>query len=203
MNTPIDTTLVDKAIHFATCAHQGTERRGKGYPYILHPLEAMTIVATLTNDPELLAAAVLHDTVEDTAVTPEELEREFGSRVAHLVAQETDIRQAADGRKLTWLERKQRDLAKLGAASTEVKIVTLGDKLSNMRAIARDYRQQGDALWQIFRVKDKATHAWRYRGLRDAMKELSGTAAFQEFDRLVKEVFGEADVDQTTTDNNK
>ena len=191
MNTPLDTTLVDKAIVFATRAHQGTERRGKGFPYIVHPLEAMAIVATITNKPDLLAAAVLHDTVEDTEVTLDELKQEFGEHIASLVADETDVKHTPDGKKLTWKERKQRDMDNLRAASREVKIVAIGDKLSNMRAIARDYRQKGDALWQIFRVKDKATHAWRYKGLRDALQELKDTFAFQEFDQLVEEIFGE------------
>ena len=101
------------------------------------------------------------------------------------------MKHTPDGKKLTWKERKQRDMDNLKAASREVKIVAIGDKLSNMRAIARDYRQKGDALWQIFRVKDKATHAWRYKGLRDALQELKDTFAFQEFDQLVEEIFGE------------
>ena len=74
----MDTAFVDKAILFALQAHAGTERRGKGFPYIIHPLEAMAIVASITNDPELLAAAVLHDTVEDTSISVEDLAREFG-----------------------------------------------------------------------------------------------------------------------------
>ena len=89
MNKPLDTQLFDKALKFAADAHSGTERRGKGFPYIIHPMEAVTIVATITSDPELLAAAVLHDTVEDTDVTIEELRNEFGERVATLVQHET------------------------------------------------------------------------------------------------------------------
>lgn len=190
MNTPLNTDLVDKAILYATQAHHGTERRGKGFPYIIHPLEAMTIVATITNDPELLAATVLHDTIEDTDVTYDDIKREFGERIADLVVTETDVRIAPDGNKLTWKERKQRDMDNLRVSSREVKVIAIGDKLSNLRAIARDYRTKGDELWQIFRVKDKETHAWRYRGLRDALSELSDTFAFREFDRLVEEVFG-------------
>ena len=191
MNSPLNTDLVDKAIMFATKAHHGTERRGKGFPYIVHPLEALSIVATITNEPDLLAAAVLHDTIEDTETTYDELKQEFGEHVAWLVATETDARTDMEGRMLSWKERKQRDLDNLRESSREVKIVAIGDKLSNMRAIARDYRIKGDELWQIFRVKDKATHAWRYKGLRDALSELSDTFAFQEFDTLVEEVFND------------
>ncbi len=188
-NSPLNTDLVDKAIVFATRAHHGTERRGKGFPYIVHPLEAMAIVATMSPDPELLAAAVLHDTVEDTDVTLEQIAREFGERVARLVSSETDVKTDANGEKLPWRERKQRDMDALRMAPREVKIVAMGDKLSNMRAIARDYQLHGDDIWQIFRVKDKAVHAWRFRGLRDAFTEIDDTFAYKEFSRLVDMVF--------------
>lgn len=190
MNPPLNTDLVDKAILFATHAHHGTERRRKGFPYIIHPLEAMAIAATITSDPDILAATVLHDTIEDTEVTYEDLKREFGEHIAHLVATETDVRHDANGKELTWMERKQRDMNNLRLLPREAKIVALGDKLSNMRAIAKDYQTIGDELWQRFRMKDKATHAWRYKGLRDALSELSDTFAYKEFDRLIKETFG-------------
>ena len=81
----IDTSLVDKAIIFAVKAHEGVPRRGRDFPYIVHPLESLTIVATMTSEPELLAAAVLHDVVEDTDFTVEDIRAEFGDRVAELV----------------------------------------------------------------------------------------------------------------------
>ena len=190
MNSPLNTDLLDRAIMFATKAHHGTERRGKKFPYIVHPLEAMVIVATITNDQEMLAAAVLHDTIEDTTVTYDDLEREFGHRVAELVASETDVKNGADGKALSWQERKQRDLENLSRCTRDEKIIAMGDKLSNMRAIARDYRTMGDEVWKMFRMKEKSVHAWRYHGLRDALSELKGTFAYEEFDSLVNEVFG-------------
>ena len=89
-NAFLDSTLLDRAIEFAVRAHHNTERRGKGFPYIVHPLEAVAIVATITPDQELLAAAALHDVVEDTQFTIEDLRREFGDRVARLVELESD-----------------------------------------------------------------------------------------------------------------
>ena len=88
----MNTELLDRAIIFAVKAHAGTERRGKGFPYIVHPMEAMEIVATMTPDQELLAAAALHDTVEDTDVTLEEIRENFGERVAMLVAHECEYK---------------------------------------------------------------------------------------------------------------
>ena len=84
-NKPLETRLLDRAVVFAVRAHAGTERRGKGFPYIVHPLEAVGIVATMTSDQELLSAAVLHDTVEDTDITLEQIRAEFGNRIASLL----------------------------------------------------------------------------------------------------------------------
>ena len=188
-NKPLDTELLDRAIVFAVKAHAGTERRGKGYPYIVHPLEAVEIVATMTADQELLAAAALHDTVEDTPVTVEQIRAEFGSRIASLVADESDEMPAGVSEEDSWHARKRAAIDRLSHASRDAKMVALGDKLSNMRAIARDYAVQGDALWNIFHAKDPKDHEWHYRGLADALRELDGTAAFKEFESLINQVF--------------
>ena len=137
-NQPLDTTLLDRAIVFALRAHAGTERRGKGFPYIVHPLEAVEIVATMTADQELLAAAALHDTVEDTDVTIEQIREEFGEHIASLVEAESDIKVTGVSKEESWRIRKQAAIDRLAAAPLDAKMVALGDKLSNMRAIARD-----------------------------------------------------------------
>lgn len=188
-NKPLDTTLLDKAIIFATRAHAGTERRGKGFPYIVHPMEAMEIVATITPDQELLAAAALHDTVEDTDVTIETLREEFGERIAALVAAESDTFQEGVSEEDSWHARKQAAIDRLAHAPRDAKIVAMGDKLSNMRAIARDYAVMGDALWNIFHAKDPKDHEWHYRGLADSLRELEDTFAFKEFEQLINQVF--------------
>lgn len=189
-NKPLDTQLLDKAIIFAVKAHAGTERRGKGFPYIVHPMEAVEIVATITNDQELLAAAALHDTVEDTDVTIDRIREEFGPRIAALVAAESDNVHEGVSEKDSWHVRKQAAIDRLAAASHDAKIVAMGDKLSNMRAIARDYAVKGDALWQIFHAKDRKDHEWHYRGLADSLRELQDTFAFKEFEQLINQVFG-------------
>ena len=188
-NNPLNTELLDRAILFAVKAHAGTERRGKGFPYIVHPMEAMEIVATITPDQELLAAAALHDTVEDTNVTIEDIRAEFGERIANLVAAESDVFIEGKSEEETWHARKQAAMDRLAAAPHDAKIVAMGDKLSNMRAIARDYAMMGDKLWDIFHAKDPADHEWHYRGLANSLRELSDTFAFQEFENLINQVF--------------
>jgi myo-inositol-1(or 4)-monophosphatase len=188
-NNPLNTDILDRAIIFAVKAHSGTERRGKGYPYIVHPMEAVEIVSTMTDDQELLAAAALHDTVEDTGVTVDQIREEFGDRIASLVADESDEMPIGISEENSWHSRKKAAIDRLSKASRDAKVVALGDKLSNMRAIARDYTVQGDALWSIFHAKDPKDHEWHYRGLAAALKELDGTFAYQEFIKLINQVF--------------
>ena len=189
MNGPLDTSLLDRAILFAVQAHAGTERRGKGFPYIVHPMEAMSIAATMTADQEILAAAALHDVVEDTKVTLDQIRTLFGDRIARLVDTESD----RVGEGLDWRSRKEDSLRRLKGATDDEKIVALGDKLSNMRAIARDYTTMGEAFWTRFHIKEKSVHGWRYHALLDALSDLSDTYAYQEFEFLVNRVFPIAD----------
>lgn len=187
MNNPLETTFFDKAVKFAVEAHQGTERRGKGYPYIIHPMEAATIVATITSDQEMLAAAILHDTVEDTDVTLEQIREHFSDRVAELVQHET----APLDESMPWREKKTQQIKQLAEAPYDSKVVALGDKLSNMRGIAWDYRQMGDEVWKLFHAPNgKSDVEWYYRSLGEAMSELSETIAYQKFVALLEEVFG-------------
>jgi len=189
-NKFINSELLDKAIIFAVNAHHNTERRGKGFPYIVHPMEAVEIVATITTDQELLAAAALHDTIEDTDVTVEQIRTTFGDRIANLVHAESDQFTEGVSEADSWHDRKRAAIKRLAEAPHDAKIVAMGDKLSNMRAIWRDYMTIGDELWKIFHVTDKASHEWHYRGLAASLSELSDTFAYKEFTHLIDEVFG-------------
>jgi myo-inositol-1(or 4)-monophosphatase len=143
----------------------------------------------MTSDQELLAAAALHDTVEDTDVTIDQIRAEFGDRIASLVAADSDIPVQNMNAEDSWYVRKQAAIDRIAASSHDAKIVAMGDKLSNMRAIARDYAMQGDALWNLFRVKNRKDHEWHYRGLAEALRELQDTFAYKEFEQLINQVF--------------
>ena len=183
--------IFDKAIVFATKAHSGSCRKGTDIPYIVHPLEAASIVSTMTNDKNILAAAVLHDVVEDTKYTNEDIRNEFGEEVARLVDAESENKREGTPEAETWKIRKQETLDHLkNHADITAKMIALGDKLSNIRAIARDYAKLGDEFWNRFNVKDKNEHAWYYQSLIEAFSELSDQPAYKEYVKLVKEVFG-------------
>lgn len=180
---------LDKAIIYAVKAHSGSLRKGTDIPYIVHPLEAVAIVASMTNDQNTLAAAALHDVVEDTDATIEDIEREFGETVAHLVATESENKREDLPSETTWKIRKQETLAHLEKATKEEKMITLGDKLSNIRAIYRDYFTIGDKLWERFNQKDKTQYAWYYKTIAELLSDLSDTFAYKEYLELTKKVF--------------
>lgn len=187
---PLNTCLLDRAIKFAVNAHAGVERRGKGFPYIVHPMEAMAIVATMTSDQNMLAAAALHDTVEDTAITVEDIRREFGDEIAEYVKAETGPYAEAE-LSVPWRIRKQAAMDRLEQSSTKAKMVALGDKLSNMRAIAADWDIEGDALWDRFHTTGgRPDHEWHYRQLAKVLSCLDYTNAYKEFIYLINHTFG-------------
>ena len=98
--------LVEEAILYATVMHQGKVRKRKNIPAILHPLEVAQILATLTEDREIIAAGILHDIVEDTDGTPDEIRERFGDRVAFLVNSETEPSFPGEDREQSWKMRK-------------------------------------------------------------------------------------------------
>ncbi len=186
----MDTSFLDKAINFAVKAHSGVERRGKGFPYIVHPLEAVAIVATITKDQEVLAAAALHDVIEDTKYTEEDIRKEFGDRVAKLVSSESDIVIEGKSEADSWQDRKRYAIDRLKKLDRDSKIVAIGDKLSNARAMLMDYRSLGEELWNKFHVTDPKLHKWHYEGLLDSFSEISDTYAYEEFKNIVEKLFG-------------
>ena len=181
--------LLDRAIAYATNAHAGQFRKSTEIPYILHPLEAAAIVGTMTTDDEVIAGAVLHDVVEDTASTVEEVKKLFGDRVAMLVASESEDKRENLAAESTWKIRKQETLYHLKNAALDVKMITLGDKLSNIRAINRNYNAIGDELWQRFNQKDKNEHYWYYQSIADCLVELKDYPVYQEYCELVRKTF--------------
>ncbi len=187
-----DTSLFEKAVAFASDAHSGDVRRGKNIPYLLHPLEAAVIVSSVSEDPELIAAAVLHDVVEDTPITLEMIKDKFGSRIAEIVDINTDRYPASDAGLSahdSWHIRKEDCLKRLLSAPRDAKIVALGDKLSNMRAISRD-AVRGDIFWSSFKAGSREALGWYYLGLADALSDLSDLEPWKEFSALTAKLFG-------------
>ena len=152
--------LEHRASEFARQKHGEIDHRRKynNLPYIVHPAEVVDILKTVPHTQEMLAAGWLHDTVEDTNTTLDEIEREFGAVVATLVEQLTDVSKPEDGnRKL----RKALDLDHTSTASPNAKTIKLADLLSNSKSIvkedanfARTYLREKSDLLLVLRAGD-------------------------------------------------
>lgn len=185
--------IIERAIQYAARAHKGAVRKGSSVPYIAHPMETMMLVASMTSDNEVIAAAALHDVVEDTPITIAQIEQEFGATIAMYVAHESENKREDRPKSETWKIRKQEQLEKTRHASRFVKCIMLADKLSNMRASLRDFKKDGRQIWNKFNMKDEREQYWYYHEVAEVVKELEDTACYQEYISILQEVFGALD----------
>ena len=161
-----DDYLVNAALIFAAQAHREQERKGSGIPYIVHPVGvAMLLMEAGEHDPELLAAALLHDTLEDAGVTEELLRETFGARVAATVAGASE----PYARDELWETRKQHTVEYLRTAPREVQLVAAADKLNNLMSMVTEHATLGDSLWGRFN-RGRPEIAWYYRSVADSLK---------------------------------
>lgn len=123
---------INLAAAFSAWKHRDQKRKYTGFPYFVHPEEVAHIVMSVSKDANMICAAYLHDTVEDTETTFEEIENLFGSEVKQLVWELTDASKPSDGNRAT---RKAIDREHIWKASREGQIIKLADLISNSRDI--------------------------------------------------------------------
>jgi GTP diphosphokinase / guanosine-3',5'-bis(diphosphate) 3'-diphosphatase len=184
-------SLVDKAIIFATNAFEGKVRKVRNTPTILHSLEVGCIVASMSDNLEVIAAGILHDVVEDANVSFETLKEEFGEYVAKLVASDTEDKRKDMPKDQSWYLRKKDTLDYIkNCKDMNEKIIILSDKLSNIRSISNDIDSyKGDNFFDCFNQKDPLMHYWYYDEIRKLLSDLKSYPAYQEYDSLVTKVF--------------
>lgn len=186
LSTKEQNAMLSKAVDFATRKHLGQFRKDTTIPYIVHPLEVLQILYSMGADSYLLAAGVLHDTVEDTDTAISEIEDIFGKEVARLVASNSEDKSK------TWDERKQHTIESLKFADERVKMLIMADKLANLRSMVKDYKSIGNKLWQRFNAP-KEKQAWYFNGILDALWDMQNISecedAYWEFNGLYKDLF--------------
>lgn len=183
----IYSTLVDAALVFAARAHKDQRRKGTDVPYIVHPVGVMlTLQAAGETDPELLAAALLHDTLEDAGVSLDDLRDRFGPRVAALVEGASE----PFARDELWETRKRHTVEHLRTAPRDVQLVAAADKLHNLGSMVADHAAQGDRLWDRFN-RGKAETAWYYRAVAESLRAggLADHPLIIRLSEMVKEFF--------------
>jgi len=179
--------MMVRAINVAARAHRNQNRKSEDLPFITHPFAVGVILARAGCSEEVIVAGILHDTVEDTPMTLEDIRREFGERVASIVesASEPD-------RSLPWEERKSHTVESVKTAPLEVKMVVCADKLHNVRTIEGSMKEIGDGVWSRFR-RGKEQQEWYYRTLAESLSADTEHRGYQmlltEYRQAVEELF--------------
>lgn len=186
--------LIELALGYAGEKHSGQHRKNTKLPYILHPMEAAVIAASLTDDEEVIAAAMLHDTIEDGGASAKEIRTIFGDRVAALVASETEDKRRGIDPGITWKKRKEESLEELrSAADPGVKVLWLSDKLSNMRSFRRQFDAEGSDMWKRYNQSDPAMQEWYYREIAKSLTGFESSYAFREYVSIIDYLFGRSE----------
>jgi (p)ppGpp synthase/HD superfamily hydrolase len=171
-------SLEERARDFATAQHAAIDQRRKytGEPYIHHPAAVAELVRSVPHTEEMIAAAWLHDTVEDTSATLDEVRARFGDAVAALVEHLTDVSKPEDGNRA---QRKAIDLAHTAKASPDAKTVKLADLIDNSRSIlerdpefARVYIEEKRRLLEVLREGDPTLYSMANRIVVDAQGQV-------------------------------
>lgn len=175
-----------QALVYATELHAEQIRKGSKVPYISHLLGVASIALEYGADEDEAIAALLHDAIEDQGgqTVRAEIRVRFGERVTEIVdgCTETDTTP-----KPPWAERKKAYIARISSTLPSVRLVSAADKLHNIRSILKDYRTQGDVVWDLFKGGKQGT-LWYYRSLVATFHEADSTPIVIELDRLVTEL---------------
>lgn len=164
--------MIQKAKEYAYLKHQGQTRKGKQVPFTNHLDEAYDIAKTLTDDEVILSATYLHDVVEDTDATIDDVRELFGDEVAYYVALETEDKREHLSSRDTRKIRKEEQLTHLNEFKTkELTIIVLADKLANTNEMVKDYHEVGDDLWLRFNNNQLDELGWYYRSMADIIGE--------------------------------
>jgi (p)ppGpp synthase/HD superfamily hydrolase len=153
--------MIFKAIEFATKAHSGLYRKGTKIPYITHPLNVAQILIEYECPESVVTAGILHDTLEDTQATVDDIRDAFGYEVADLVNAVSEPNKSD-----TWENRKAHTIKHLKTASPEVLMISLADKIDNIKKIREDYEKIGNKVWERFN-RPKEKQKWYYETLAD------------------------------------
>lgn len=184
----LDIRLYD-AYAYAADAHKGQYRKGTKIPYFTHIITTMNYAMELTTDIEVLQSAILHDTIEDTQVTFDDLRREFGDRVAELVEAETENKRHNLPASETWEIRKRETIEHLKNRSFDVKVIVLADKTANLESLVKEWKYCGEEVWKKFNQTDKKKQEWYYRSIREQLTEFNGTSVMRRYDEYLEFLF--------------
>lgn len=177
--------LIDYAIYFATKAHTGQKRKTEqDVDMIFHPFTVGMILQRAGAKTECVIAGILHDVVEDTKYTLEDIKEQFGTQIANIVDE------VSENKSLPWKERKIEAINKIKTASMDGKLVKCADKISNLESLYNLYQEEGEEVWKSFN-KPKEEQKWYYTNMFQAvlMNTTEENMLFDRYKRILNKVF--------------
>jgi (p)ppGpp synthase/HD superfamily hydrolase len=176
-----------KAIEFAARAHDGQKRKGGDVPYVSHPFAVAFILQIQECHHDIIIAGLLHDTVEDTAVTLTDIQKEFGATVAELVGIVTE-----PDKSLPWEHRKKYMIETIKFAKREAKYLSCADKLHNLISLQLGFERNGEDIWNRM-SRGYAEQKWYAESMVQSLfYGLSATdlkPMFYEYEKMVRDFF--------------
>lgn len=174
--------MIDKAFLFALKAHENQFRKN-GVPYICHPFYVSMVLAKNGASDDLICAGLLHDTVEDTSTSYEDLKANFNDTIADIVSFDSE------DKRLSWEKRKQMIIDSLrDTDNRDYQMLICADKLSNISDIEKDLEKDGDVVWSRFH-RGKDLQAKFYKDLVEVLEPLADLMMYKEFKERVERVF--------------
>ena len=196
-----DLSMVEKAYKLARDAHKDQKRKS-GEPYIIHPLCVAIILAELELDKETIVAGILHDVVEDTKYTIEDIQNEFGEKVANLVmgASEPD-------KTLSWEERKEHTIKETKTLPLANKLVIFADKINNLEDMMLKFERNGKKDFSAFK-RGEEQQKWYFTNVYESIiyNEDANLPIFKRLKNAVDNVFDKAEdtyLENTIFNDNK
>jgi len=177
--------LLDYAIYYATRAHNGQKRKSdKNVDMIFHPFTVAMMIQRAGGSEEAVIAGVLHDVVEDTPYSLDDVRNEFGDKIANIVSEVTEKKE------LPWKERKIEAINRIKTASLEGKLVECADKISNLETMYNLYEEIGEEIWSSFK-RPKEEQKWYYTEMYKAVIENTNekNPLFDRCDKILKLLF--------------
>lgn len=177
---------IEQAIRAAAILHKNQLRKGSApLPYITHLVAVALIVSDYTDDEDTIVAAFLHDTLEDTDYTTQEIQEDFGGKIREIVEEVSEPKNT-EKKKYTWKEQKQQYAKKLKGASQEALLIAAADKVHNMRTVVEGYYDDHEGFVTDFKG-ELDDRAMMYQDISNVLNSRLKNDIIHEFNQVYEE----------------
>jgi (p)ppGpp synthase/HD superfamily hydrolase len=173
--------LYEQALNIAVKAHKEQTRKHDGSPYISHPIIVGRILEKAGFSEIVVAAGLVHDVLEDTSVTEDELQQILGAEVVRIVAA------VSEEKSLVWEDRKKQYIQRVISSNESVWAVSVADKIHNASCLIAFHKQVGPAAWQVFN-RGKEQKVWFEKSLLEALQSIWKHPLLEVYSQLIDEM---------------